>query len=143
MLQAMNTGHEGSLSTVHANSPRDAVTRLETMVLMAGVDLPIRAAREQITSAIDLIVHLNRMRDGTRRVTKISEVQHMQGDVVSMQDIFVFDHGEGIDDQGRVLGRLRPTGLRPQFAERLAQHGYTLPSFTFGGLAAAPGVDRR
>ena len=143
MLQAMNTGHEGSLSTVHANSPRDAVTRLETMVLMAGVDLPIRAAREQITSAIDLIVHLNRMRDGSRRVTRISEVQHMQGDVVSMQDIFVFDHGAGIDDQGRILGRLRPTGLRPQFAERLAQHGYTLPAFTFGGLAAAPGVDRR
>jgi len=143
MLQAMNTGHEGSLSTVHANSPRDAVTRLETMVLMAGVDLPIRAAREQITSAIDLIVHLNRMRDGSRRVTRISEVQHMQGDVVSMQDIFVFDHGAGIDDQGRILGRLRPTGLRPQFAERLAQHGYTLPAFTFGGLAADPGVDRR
>ena len=143
MLQAMNTGHEGSLSTVHANSPRDAVTRIETMVLMAGVDLPIRAAREQIASAIDLIIHLNRMRDGSRRVTKISEVQRMQGDVVSMQDIFTFDHGAGVDDQGRLLGRLRPTGLRPQFAERLAQHGHTLPSVTFGGLAGTSRLDHR
>ena len=143
MLQAMNTGHEGSLSTVHANSPRDAVTRLETMVLMAGVDLPIRAAREQISSAIDLIIHLARMGDGSRRVTKIGEVQHMHGDVVSMQDIFAFDHGAGVDDQGHLLGRLRPTGLRPHFTERLAQHGYALPSFTFGGLTGVAGVDRQ
>jgi pilus assembly protein CpaF len=134
MLQAMNTGHEGSLSTVHANSPRDAITRLETMVLMAGVDLPIRAVREQIAAAIDVIVHINRMRDGTRRVTKISEVQSMQGDVISLQDIFAFDYDAGTDEHGRLLGSIRPTGLRPSFAERLSQHGYQLSSVIFGGL---------
>ncbi len=138
MLQAMNTGHEGSLSTVHANTPRDAMTRLETMVLMAGMDLPIRAVREQIASAIDLIVHINRLRDGSRRVTRITEVQTMQGDVLSLQDIFTFDYDAGTDEQGRLLGRLRPTGLRPNFAERLLQHGHELPSILFGGLARLP-----
>jgi pilus assembly protein CpaF len=138
MLQAMNTGHEGSLSTVHANTPRDAVTRLETMVLMAGMDLPIRAVREQIAAAIDLIVHINRLRDGSRRVTRITEVQQMQGDVLSLQDIFSFDYDAGVDDQGRLLGRLRPTGLRPNFAERLSQQGYELTSVMFGGLARLP-----
>ncbi len=139
MLQAMNTGHEGSLSTVHANTPRDAITRMETMVLMAGMDLPIRAVREQIAAAIDLIVHLNRMRDGTRRVTKITEVQGMQGDVVTLQDIFTFDYEAGVDQHGRFLGRLRPTGLRPGFGERLAQSGVELGPLLFGGLA---GIDR-
>jgi pilus assembly protein CpaF len=143
MLQAMNTGHEGSLSTVHANTPRDAMTRLETMVLMAGMDLPIRAVREQIAAAIDLIVHINRLRDGSRRVTKITEVQSMQGDVVSLQDIFAFDHDAGIDDHGRLLGRLRPTGLRPHFAERLAQQGQELKSILFGGLARLPQAGQR
>jgi pilus assembly protein CpaF len=139
MLQAMNTGHEGSLSTVHANTPRDAITRMETMVLMAGMDLPIRAVREQIAAAIDLIVHLNRLRDGTRRVTRISEVQGMQGDVVTLQDIFAFDYEAGIDEHGRFLGRLRPTGLRPGFAERLGRVGVDLQPLWFGGLST---VDR-
>lgn len=143
MLQAMNTGHEGSLSTVHANTPRDAITRLETMVLMAGMDLPIRAVREQIVSAVDLIIHLNRLRDGTRRVTKITEVQGMQGDVVTLQDIFVFDYDAGADEHGRFLGRLRPTGLRPGFAERLSQEGVTLPPLLFGGLSSMHQADRR
>jgi pilus assembly protein CpaF len=139
MLQAMNTGHEGSLSTVHANTPRDAISRLETMVLMAGMELPIRAVREQIVAAIDLIIHLNRLRDGSRRVTKITEVQGMQGDVVTLQDIFTFDYDAGVDEHGRYLGRLRPTGLRPTFAERLGQSGIELGPLLFGGLA---GLDR-
>ncbi|MBW3605501.1 MAG: CpaF family protein [Actinobacteria bacterium] len=139
MLQAMNTGHEGSLSTVHANTPRDAITRMETMVLMAGMELPIRAVREQIAAAIDLIVHLNRMRDGTRRVTTIAEVQGMQGEVVTLQDIFTFDYDAGVDEHGRYLGRLRPTGLRPGFAERLSRSGVELGPLMFGGLA---GIDR-
>jgi pilus assembly protein CpaF len=134
MLQAMNTGHEGSLSTVHANTPRDAVARLETMVLMAGMELPMRAVREQIASAINLIVHLNRMRDGSRRVTRITEVQGMQGDVLTLQDIFMFDYEAGIDEQGRFLGSLRPTGIRPSFAEQLGQHGVELAPMLFGGL---------
>ncbi len=142
MLQAMNTGHEGSLSTVHANAPRDAITRMETMVLMAGMDLPIRAVREQIAAAIDLIVHLSRMRDGTRRVTKITEVQGMQGDVVTLQDIFAFDDA-GVDEHGRFLGRLRPTGLRPGFAERLGRAGVELGPLLFGGLSSMDRGGRR
>ena len=133
MLQAMNTGHEGSLSTVHANSPRDAMTRLETMVLMAGMELPIRAVREQIAAALDVIVHLNRLRDGTRRVTKITEVQGMQGDVVTLQDIYAFDYDSGMDDQGRYVGHLRPTGIRPTFSERLGHAGIALAPALFGG----------
>jgi pilus assembly protein CpaF len=139
MLQAMNTGHEGSLSTVHANNPRDAMSRVETMVLMAGMDLPVRAIREQISSAIDLIVHLNRLRDGTRRVTKITEVHGMQGDIVTLQDIFEFDFDAGVDEHGRFLGRLRPTGLRPGFAERLKQFGLELGPLMFGGLSTIDG----
>jgi pilus assembly protein CpaF len=139
MLQAMNTGHEGSLSTVHSNSPRDAITRLETMVLMAGMDLPIRAVREQIAAAIDLVVHLNRLRDGTRRVTRITEVQGLEGDVVTLQDIFTFDYKSGVDEHGRYLGRLRPTGIRPTFGERLEHAGIALGSFMFGGLGVQRG----
>ena len=135
MLQAMNTGHEGSLSTVHANTPRDAITRMETMVLMAGMDLPIRAVREQIAAAIDVIVHLNRLRDGSRRVTKISEVQGMQGDVVTLQDIFAFDYDAGVDEHGRYLGSLQPTGLRPAFADRLTRYGVEFGPMMFGGLS--------
>lgn len=126
MLQAMNTGHEGSISTIHANTPRDAASRLETLVLMAGMDLPLRAIREQISSAIDVIVQITRHKDGVRRVTHITEVQGMEGDVVTMQDAFSFDYTGGFDEQGGLLGRLEPTGVRPRFAERIADHGILL-----------------
>ena len=134
MLQAMNTGHEGSLSTVHANTPRDALARIETMVLMAGMDLPPRAIREQVASALDLIVHISRMRDGSRRVTHVTEVEGMEGDTVTLQDIFVFDHSAGIADDGRILGSAKPTGLRPKFSDRLADHGIPLPAGIFGAV---------
>ncbi|MBW6468709.1 MAG: CpaF family protein [Coriobacteriia bacterium] len=123
MLQAMNTGHEGSISTIHSNSPRDALARLETMVLMAGLDLPVRAIREQVSAAIDLIVHLSRLRDGTRKVEQITEVGGMEGDTIIMQDIFYFDYSMGLDDDGRFLGTLKATGLRPAFTERLEDLG--------------------
>ena len=132
MLQAMNTGHDGSLSTVHANTPRDAISRLETMVLMAGMDLPVRAIREQVASAVDLIVQLTRLRDGTRRVTHVTEVQGMEGDIVTLQDIFQFDFSAGIDDEGKFRGTLKPTGIRPKFTERLQDYGIHLPPSTFG-----------
>ena len=112
MLQAMNTGHDGSMTTAHSNSPRDTLSRLETMTLMAGMDLPVRAIREQVSSAIDLIVHQERMRDGTRKVVNITEVSGMEGDVITMTDIFVFEQ-TGIEN-GKIIGRLRPTGLRPE-----------------------------
>ncbi|HEY2273200.1 MAG TPA: CpaF family protein [Jatrophihabitantaceae bacterium] len=127
MLQAMNTGHDGSLTTLHANSPRDALSRLETMVLMAGVELPTRAIREQAASAIDLIVHQARLRDGTRRITHITEVTGMESDVVTLQDIFLFDYAAGVDADGRFLGTMRPTGIRPMFIQRLADEGILLP----------------
>ena len=126
MLQAMNTGHDGSLTTVHANSPRDTLARLETLVLMAGFDLPVRAIREQMASAIDLIVQLTRLRDGTRRITHITEVQGMEGDVITLQDIFLFDFGMGVDEHGRFRGHLKATGVRPKFAEKLADLGIRL-----------------
>ncbi len=135
MLQAMNTGHEGSLSTVHANSPRDAIARLETMVLMAGVELPVRAIREQIASAVDVIVQLGRLRDGSRRVTHITEVVGMEGQVVTLQDIFEFDYAAGIDEDGRFKGSVVPTGIRPQFTDRLKDLGITLPAGAFGAPA--------
>jgi pilus assembly protein CpaF len=135
MLQAMNTGHEGSLSTVHANSPRDALARLETMVLMAGIDLPTRAIREQVASAVDLIVHVARLRDGSRRVTDITEIEGMEGDVITLQDLFRFDYGAGIDAAtGRFLGQCVPTGLRPRFSDRLADIGVALPPALFGSV---------
>ncbi len=130
MLQAMNTGHEGSLSTVHANSPRDALARLENMVLMAGMELPLRAVREQIASAVHLLVHLNRFADGSRRVTHISEITGMEAQTIALQDVFGFEN-EGIDGQGRIRGALRPTGIRPTFAEEFALAGITLPLETF------------
>ncbi len=130
MLQAMNTGHDGSMSTGHANSPRDMLSRLETMVLMAGVELPLRAIREQIASAVDLIVHQERLRDGTRRITAITEVQGIEGDVNVMQDVFIWEQ-TGILD-GKVQGRLRPTGVRPRFAEKFAAQGIHLPPTLFG-----------
>ena len=131
MLQAMNTGHDGSLTTIHANSPRDTLARLETLVLMAGYDLPVRAIREQMASAIDCIVQLTSMRDGTRRVTHITEVQGMEGEVIILQDVFLFDYGMGVDDQGRFLGHLKATGVRPKFAEKLADLGIRLGAEVF------------
>ena len=131
MLQAMNTGHDGSLTTVHANSPRDTLARLETLVLMAGFDLPVRAIREQMASAIDVIVQLTRLRDGTRRVTHITEVQGMEGDVITLQDIFLFDFAAGVDEHGRYRGQLKPTGVRPKFAEKLADQGIRLGAEVF------------
>jgi len=126
MLQAMNTGHDGSLSTIHCNSPRDAMSRLETMVLMAGYDLPVRAIRQQISSAVDLVVHLARLRDGTRRVVQVAEIEGMEGDAVVMQDIAYYDYSAGIDADGRYLGRLKFTGIRPKFSTRLEQMGIEL-----------------
>jgi pilus assembly protein CpaF len=132
MLQAMNTGHDGSLSTVHANSPRDAVARLETLVLMAGMDLPLRAIREQIASAVDLVVQLTRLRDGTRRVTHVTEVQGMEGETVTLQDAFLFDYSAGVDAGGRFLGKPVPTGVRPRFSEKFADLGIALDPRVFG-----------
>jgi pilus assembly protein CpaF len=129
MLQAMNTGHDGSLTTVHANTPRDALARIENMVLMA-VELPVQAIREQISSGINLVVHLSRMQDGSRKVTHISEIVGMQGSVISMHDIFLFQ-GRGVDANQRVVGQLLPTGLRPHFTDRLRQYGEDLPIDTF------------
>jgi pilus assembly protein CpaF len=123
MLQAMNTGHDGSLTTIHANSPRDVLARIETMTLMSGFDLPVRAIREQMASALDVIVHLSRLRDGTRRVTHITEVLGMHDDQLLTADLFLFDYGMGMDDEGRFRGHLKATGLRPQFADRLAVLG--------------------
>jgi pilus assembly protein CpaF len=134
MLQAMNTGHDGSLSTVHANSPRDAVARLETLVLMAGMDLPLRAVREQVASAVDVIVQVSRLRDGSRRITSVTEVLGMEGDTVTLQDAFVFDHAAGADPSGRLLGRAVPTGVRPRFVERFAEQGVAVPTRALGGV---------
>jgi pilus assembly protein CpaF len=131
MLQAMNTGHDGSLSTLHANAPRDALARLETMVLMAGVELPVRAIREQAASAVDMLVHLSRLRDGSRRVTQVCEVNGMEGDVITLSDLYLFDYRAGVDEDGRFAGTIIPTGLRPRFAERLQDFGIELPSTLF------------
>ncbi|MFJ6299683.1 CpaF family protein [Pseudarthrobacter oxydans] len=133
MLQAMNTGHDGSISTVHANSPRDAIARLETLVLMAGMDLPLRAIREQVSSAVNLIVHLSRLRDGTRRVTHITEVQGMEGDIVTLQDAFVFDYSAGVDRHGRFLGQPISTGIRPRFIDHFAELGISVAPGIFSG----------
>jgi pilus assembly protein CpaF len=133
MLQAMNTGHDGSLTTIHSNSPRDTLSRVETMSLMAGMDLPVRVIREQMASALDLIVHLSRLRDGTRRVTHISEVMGMEGDVIVLQDLYLFDYAMGIDADGRFLGHLKTTGIRPGFSERLANYGIQLDPALFAG----------
>ena len=132
MLQAMNTGHDGSLSTVHANSPRDAVARLETLVLMAGMDLPLRAIREQVSSAVDLIIQVTRLRDGSRRVTHVTEVQGMEGDIVTLQDVFLFDYAAGMDAQGRFLGRPVSTGIRPRFLDRFSELGISVSPAVFG-----------
>ncbi|HZW03391.1 MAG TPA: CpaF family protein [Anaerolineaceae bacterium] len=130
MLQAMNTGHDGSMTTLHSNSPRDTLARLETMVLMAGMDLPSRAIREQVSSAIDLVIHQERLRDGTRKITNITEITGMEGDVITMTDLFVFEQ-VGLEN-GRVVGRLRPTGLRPRFMDKFEISGIHLPPSIFG-----------
>jgi pilus assembly protein CpaF len=130
MLQAMNTGHDGSMTTAHANSPRDALSRVETMCLMAGMDLPVRAIREQVASAVDVIVQQERMRDGTRKVTYVSDVSGMEGDIITMTDIFTFEQ-TGMD-AGKVVGRLRPTGLRPKFMDKIEEAGINLPPSIFG-----------
>ena len=130
MLQAMNTGHDGSLTTGHANTPRDMLARLETMVLMAGMDLPIRAIREQVSSAINLIIHQNRFRDGTRRITHITEVQGMEGDVITLQDIYVFRQ-TGIDKDGTIKGKFEATGIRLKFIDKLIASGLSLPAEIF------------
>jgi pilus assembly protein CpaF len=129
MLQAMNTGHDGSMTTIHSNSPRDSLRRIETMVMMAGMDLPLRAIREQVASAIHLVVHLDRLRDGTRRVVNVTEVQGMEGDTIVLQDIFYFDQ-TGFKN-GRVVGKLKATGLRPSFAEEFAVNDIELPDNIF------------
>jgi pilus assembly protein CpaF len=131
MLQAMNTGHDGSISTLHANAPRDCIARLETLVLMAGMDLPLRAIREQISSAVDLIVQIQRLRDGTRRVTHVTEVTGMEGDIVTLQDAFVFDFAAGVDEHGRFRGVQRPTGVRPRFSEKFVEMGISIDPTTF------------
>jgi pilus assembly protein CpaF len=134
MLQAMNTGHDGSITTVHANSPRDSLARLETMTLMAGVDLPMRAIREQVSSAIDLIVHQSRLKDGSRRIVSISEVVGMESDVITLQDLFSFDFKAGMDERGRFRGALRSTGLRPRFVETLEDAGIHLARDIFANV---------
>jgi pilus assembly protein CpaF len=131
MLQAMNTGHDGSICTVHSNGPRDTLARIETMVLMAGMDLPMRAIREQVASAVDLIVHQARLRDGSRRITHVTEVERMEGDVITLQDVFLYDHSKGFDENGRSLGGLRATGLRPKFIDKLAHNNVHVDPMIF------------
>ncbi|MCL4534569.1 MAG: CpaF family protein, partial [Bacteroidetes bacterium] len=131
MLQAMNTGHEGSLTTVHANSTRDALARIENMVLMASLDLPVRAIREQVASALNLIVHLSRLADGSRRVVRVTEIAGMEGDIITVQDIFEFHYLQGYREGDRLAGELRPTGLRPKIVDRLERRGIFLPPDSF------------
>jgi pilus assembly protein CpaF len=130
MLQAMNTGHDGSMTTAHSNSPRDTLSRIETMVLMAGMELPVRAVREQISSAINLVVHQERMKDGSRKIVNITEISGMEGDVITMTDIFSFEQSGY--EEGKVIGRLRPTGLRPKFIDKIEASGIHLPATIFG-----------
>jgi len=127
----MTTGLAGSISTVNANSPRDFLSRLETMTMMGGIELTVRAVREQVAAAINLIVHQARLKDGTRRVTQITEVVGMEGEIVTLQDVFLFDYKAGMDELGRFLGQLKPTGLRPQFLDRLEDRGVTVPPNLF------------
>ena len=134
MLQAMNTGHDGSICTVHSNGPRDTCSRLETLVLMAGMDLPVRAIREQVASAVDLIVHQTRLKDGTRRITHVTEVERMEGDIITLQDIFLYDNSAGFDSEGRSLGSLRATGLRPKFLEKMQHNNVTVDPRIFATM---------
>ncbi len=131
MLQAMNTGHDGSISTIHANSPRDSLSRLETVTLMSGMDLSARSIREQIASALNLIVHQARLKDGSRRITHVTEIVGMEGDVITLQDVFLFDFAAGVDEEGKFRGSLKPTGLRPTFLDKLQEHGIALDPALF------------
>lgn len=140
MLQAMNTGHDGSLTTAHANSPRDALSRIETMVLMAGFDMPVRAIREQISSALELILQQARLRDGTRKITHITEVQHMEGEVITTQDIFRFEQ-TGMDESGKLTGRFVATGMQPTFLEKFQASGVELPENFFESEDRRDGYD--
>jgi pilus assembly protein CpaF len=135
MLQAMNTGHDGSITTIHANTARDSLSRLETMVLMAGVDLPVRAIREQVAGAIDLIIQQARLKDGSRRIVAITEVAGLEGDIITLQDLFLFDYSAGRDSEGRFLGTLKPTGLRPKFSQHLSDQGVEVPNVAFSFVA--------
>ena len=135
MLQAMNTGHDGSLTTIHANSPRDSLARLETMVLMAGIELPVRAIREQVAGAVDLIVQQSRLKDGSRRIVAITEVIGMEGEIVTLQDLFTFDYAAGRDESGRYRGTMIPTGIRPAFTQDLADQGVELPMHLFARMS--------
>jgi pilus assembly protein CpaF len=130
MLQAMNTGHDGSMTTIHANTPRDALGRLETMVAMANLNIPDSATRRQISSALDVVVQVTRLNDGKRKITSVAELTGMEGEIITMQDIFVFKK-TGIGEKGEVLGEFVPTGIRPKFSERLLTSGYTLPGTMF------------
>jgi pilus assembly protein CpaF len=141
MLQAMNTGHDGSLSTLHANTPRDALARLETMVLMAGYDLPLRAIREQIASALDLLIQIERMADGTRRVVAITEVQRMEAEVITLQDLYTFQI-EGVGQTNHIVGTLQPSGLRPGFLTKFERRGIELPRELVAGEFPAIGQAR-
>ena len=139
MMQAMNTGHDGSISTIHCNSPRDALARLETMVMMSGMDFGVKAIREQISSALQLIVHQSRLKDGSRRITHVTEIVGMEGDIITLQDVFLFDYSAGIDENGRFLGSLKSTGLRPRFVDKIAERGVSVPPEIFamnGGRVA-------
>jgi pilus assembly protein CpaF len=131
MLQAMNTGHDGSITTLHSNGPRDTLARMETLVLMAGMDLPVRAIREQVASAVDLIVHQTRFKDGSRRITHVTEVERMEGDVITLQDVFLWDSTRGFDADGKTLGHLASTGLRPKFLEKMANANVTVDPLLF------------
>jgi pilus assembly protein CpaF len=133
MLQAMNTGHDGSLSTIHANSSRDALSRVETMFMMAGYDMPVRAIRQQVASALDLLIHVERMMDGSRKVTSITEVQRMESEMIALQDIFEF-RMDGVP--GSSAGRLTPTGLRPSFTAKFQRHDVEMPAWISAGMPA-------
>jgi pilus assembly protein CpaF len=137
MIQAMNTGHFGSITTVHANAPRDAISRMETLAMMGGLDIPLLAIRRQIASAVDLVVHISRLNDGARKITHITEVSGMEGEVVTMSDIFKYEQ-TGVSPDGKVLGTLRPTGLRPMFSNRLEVVGYKLRGEIFGPGKGSP-----
>jgi pilus assembly protein CpaF len=133
MLQAMNTGHDGSLTTVHANAPRDALSRIETMIAMGATNMPEKALRQQIASAIQIVVQQSRMSDGTRKVTSVSEITGMEGDIITMQEIYAFEK-VGVTQEGKVIGRFRATGVRPKVCERLRACGITLPGHMFEGV---------
>jgi pilus assembly protein CpaF len=133
MLQAMNTGHDGSLTTLHANTPRDALARLETMISMAGLNLPTKGMRQQIASAINVLIQVERLSDGQRKIVNISEITGMEGDIITMQDIFVFER-EGVDEAGNVIGSFQATGIRPRFTDRMMAYGVELPVSLFSNI---------